>query len=83
LAVIVDDATAEFLGLESGQSLQSLFLGEQFRGAKAVLAGKQVIELQANSVKRSFPPRVVGNDEGEVMHKVGCVLAQKTAFFQG
>ena len=82
LAVVVDDAAAQFFRFQCGKALKSLLFAEQLRRAEPVLAGKQVVELEADAIERRFPPGVVGNNEGEVVHQVRSVLAQQAALFQ-
>ncbi len=83
LAVVVDDAAAQLFGLEGGQALEGLLARKQARCAEAVLAGEQVVELEADAVEGRLPPGVVGNDEGEIVDQVRRVLAKQAALFQG
>src|ERR1700689_2161427 len=83
LAVVVDDAAAESVGLDSGQPLQRVFPREQARFAKTIFAREQVIDLHTYAVERSFPPGIVGHDEAQIMDQMGSVLAQQSAFLQG
>ena len=82
LAVVVDDAAAQFLGFECGQQFQSLFFREDLRCAEAVFAGEQIVELEADAVEGRLPPGVVGHNEGEIVDEVRRVLAKQAAFFQ-
>ena len=82
LAVVVDHAAAQFFRLKCRQPLQSLFLGEKLRCAKAIFAGEQVVELEADAVEGRLPPGVIGHDESEIVDEVRRVLAKQAAFFQ-
>ena len=82
LAVVVDDAAGEALGVDAGQALERFLLREELRGAEAVFAGEHLVELEADAVEGAFPPGVAGDDERRVRDEVRRVLAQEAALLQ-
>ncbi len=83
LAVVIDDAASEAAGLDGGKPLERFFAGEVSRRAEAELSREGVVDAEADAVERSFPPVVVGNDEGELVDEVRRVLAQPAPFLEG
>jgi hypothetical protein len=75
LAVVVNDALLQSLGLNVRQAFQCLLARENARFAKSVLASEQIIDLETDSIKRRLPPGVAGNHEGEVVYKMRSILA--------
>src|SRR5208283_542442 len=61
---------------------ERLFPGENARDAKSVLAGQQLIELQAQAVEGSFPPVVVRHNERQIVHDVRRVLQKQSALLE-
>jgi len=47
-----------------------------------VLAGQQLIQLQAETVEWSLPPVVVRHDERKIVHQVGRVLQKQSALLE-
>ena len=82
LAVVVDDPAAEPLGLDRRQPFEGLLAGQDLRIAEAVLAGKDVVDLQADAVEGRLPPVVVGDDEGQVADQMRRVLAHEAALLE-
>ena len=82
LSIVINCAAAQAFGLQCGQMFERLFSGKNARGAKPVLAGQQLIQLQAETVERSFPPVVVGHDESKIVHQVRCVLQKQSALLE-
>src|SRR5882724_3823692 len=68
LAIVVDRASSQAFGFQGREMLEGFLLGEDTRCSKTVFTRKKLIQLQAQSVKRRFPPIIVGYDEGQVMH---------------
>src|SRR5882724_10634105 len=68
LAIVVDCAAAQAFGFQGREMLEGFLLGEDTRCSKTVFTRKKLIQLEAESVKRRFPPIIVGYDEGQVMH---------------
>ncbi len=56
LAVVVDDAVFQPLRLDVGQTFECLLAGENARSAESVLAGEEVIDLEAYSIEWRLPP---------------------------
>ncbi len=82
LAVVVEDAAAQSLGLDRRQPLERLRFGEEPRRAEAFLARQQVVEAESDAVKRRLPPVVAGHHERNVVHQVRRVAAQDAALTQ-
>ncbi len=82
LAIVVDHTAAKPLLRNGRQALQRFFTAQDARTAKAVLHRQQVINLHADAVEGSLPPRVVRHDKRQVMHQVRRVLPQQAALLQ-
>lgn len=83
LAVVVDDAADEVFLFHGGEPFNGFLAAEHARGGEAEFAGELVVNFHADAVEGAFPPRVVGNDEGLVMHEMRGVAREASAFAEG
>ena len=82
LAVVINNAAGQAVGVDIGQFRERFLLGNGVRFAKAVFAGEQFIHFEADAIKRPLPPSVTRHDAGEFMHEMRRVVAQASALLQ-
>ena len=56
LAVEINHASSQLFGLQGRQPFERLLFREELRRSKTIFASEQIVELQANPVKRRLPP---------------------------
>src|SRR5690606_30379084 len=82
LSVVVEYSSLQTLRFQIGQVLQGLFARQKFGWRQAQLSRHAIVQLHADAVEWSFPPRVGGNNECQRMHQVGSVSAEQTALLE-
>ena len=82
LAVVVDHSAAQAFGPDRRQPRQRLVPREDLRGSEPVLAGQDVVDLQAQPVEGRLPPVVAGHDERQVADQVRSILSKQPALLE-
>ena len=82
LTVIIDNASGESVGIYIGKFPQRFLLGNLAGFSKTVFAREQLVDFEANSVERTFPPGIAGHNASQLIDQMRRVLPQKAAFLQ-
>src|ERR1035438_3059096 len=82
LAVEVEDAAAQADGVEGGKAIQGLRAGKDARGAEAVPARQQVVELETDAVEGGLPPAVGRHYKGQFVNQVGRVPEEQATLLE-
>ena len=83
LAVVIDDAGLEALGLEHGETAQRFFAADEFAAAEPEVTGEQVVHDEAGVDVRDFEPVVDRRDQRQTVCQVRGVLEENATFMQG
>ena len=82
LPVVVDHAATQSVLRKRRDALEHFFAREDLRGAKAVFAREQIIDLHADAVERRLPPFIIRHDELHVANQVRRVLQQQPTLLE-
>ena len=83
LAVPVFDAAAQVLRVGGRQQRAGLCAAQEFGGTEPGFASQRVVGLQADAIKRRFPPMVRRHHKGKRLRQMRRIGKQQGALLQG
>jgi hypothetical protein len=78
LPVKVLHAPEKALLLDVRNSFHGFLTGNKMGGRKVEFAGECIVHLQPDAEEGTLPPLVAGDEEREVMNKLGCILVKES-----